>query len=56
MPIKQKYASNFVKVEDIQDDFCNVERYTTVIWICQHSTSAFKKTFDVVLTQEFYLT
>ena len=38
----------------ICDDFCNVERYPTVIWTCQYSTSALKKTFKI-LTQEFHL-
>ena len=30
------------------DHFYNVEKYTTVIWTCQHMISAFKKIFEIL--------
>ena len=42
------------KICEICDDFCDVGRWTTVNWTCQHSTSAFKKTTEI-LTQDFHL-
>ena len=31
-----------VKIRKISDGSCNVERYPTIIWTCQHSISALK--------------
>ena len=49
-PYKHKHSSddsyNFVKMAQIHetcDAFCNVERWPTVTWTCQHSASAIKK-------------
>ena len=29
------------------NDFCDVGRYSSVIWTCQHLTGAFEKTFEI---------
>lgn len=59
MPIKPKAfiwgACDFAilaKTCETCNDSCNVEKYTSVIWTCQHSTSALKKTFEI-LAQKF---
>ena len=55
--VEQKHSSddpyNFVKMPkncETYDDFCDVERYPTVTSTCEHLTSAFKETLEI-LTQ-----
>ena len=53
MATKEKqlqHANNFVKFAkafDASDDFCDMEIFPAVVWICQHPTNTFKITFEI---------
>ena len=36
------------KTPENSNDFCDMERYPAVIWVCQHSENVFKKTFEIM--------